>query len=408
MNSLCSLKIEDSVAFDFDGTLVNCKIRQVEVLRSILRRRYINVCDFKFEQWWKLKTNGLNTFDALLKMQIDEVEARYITNCWTDIVENPEWLDFDTIFDNTIPLLGRLNELNISIYLITARKSEYFFKNQIKKLKIDQYIKDYFVVNPAKSIEQKKEILKLLKPSFFVGDTEKDYEAAQQSGLKFVAISSGQRSRKFLEEHGIDLVLDNLSEVKQYTNFNSMKEGEKNKIHPTAEVQTLNIGVGTVVWQYCVILKDAQIGINCNINYNVFIENDVIIGNNVTIKSGVQIWDGLRIEDNVFISPNVTFTNDLIPRSKHFPEKFLNTIIKEGASIGANSTIIGGITIGRYAMIGAGSLVTKNIPDHTLWYGNPASFKANICKCGKKLNELLICNSCNIRYKSTNGIISEI
>lgn len=178
-------------------------------------------------------------------------------------------------------------------------------------------------------------------------------------------------------------------------------------IHFTAEVKTKNIGEGTVIWQYCVVLENAIIGRGCNLNYNVFVENDVIIGNNVTIKSGVQLWDGIRIEDNVFISPNVTFTNDLIPRSKQYPKEFLQTTVKEGATIGANSTIIGGVIIGKYSMIGAGSVVTKNIPDYTLWYGNPAVFKADICKCGQKLDSSLICNSCNTNYQLVNGIIAE-
>lgn len=167
-------------------------------------------------------------------------------------------------------------------------------------------------------------------------------------------------------------------------------------IHPTSEVQSKNIGEGTTIWQYCIILKKAVIGKNCNINFNVFIENDVIIGDNVTIKSGVQIWDGLRIENNVFISPNVTFTNDITPRSKQHSKKILNTIIKEGATIGANSTIRGGITIGKFAMIGAGSVVTKNVPDYNLWYGNPAVFKAIICKCGNKLDDFMRCTGCNL------------
>lgn len=178
-------------------------------------------------------------------------------------------------------------------------------------------------------------------------------------------------------------------------------------IHSTTEVQTKDIGEGTTIWQYCVILKNAVIGKNCNINFNVFIENDVIIGDNVTIKPGVQIWDGLRIGNNVFIGPNVTFTNDFTPRSKQYPENFLITNIEDGASIGANSTIIGGITIGKYSMIGAGSVVTKNVPDHTLWYGNPAVFKANICKCGNKLDIELKCTTCSKAYKKTNKIIEE-
>lgn len=165
-------------------------------------------------------------------------------------------------------------------------------------------------------------------------------------------------------------------------------------IHSSSDVQSIQIGDGTMIWQYCVILKNAIIGKNCNINFNVFIENDVILGDNVTIKSGVQLWDGLRIGNNVFIGPNVSFTNDSLPRSKKYPKKFLETIILEGASIGANSTIIGGITVGKYAMIGAGSVVTKDIPEHTLWYGNPAKMKGFVCQCGIKLDNELRCCSC--------------
>lgn len=159
------------------------------------------------------------------------------------------------------------------------------------------------------------------------------------------------------------------------------------KIHPTSDVQSQNIGDNTLIWQFCVILKNAIIGENCNINFNVFIENEVIIGNNVTVKSGVQIWDGITIEDNVFIGPNVTFTNDLIPRSKKYPEKFEKTIIKKGASIGANATIIAGHTIGEYALVGAGSVVTKDIPPYTVWYGNPAVQKGHITKEGDIINK---------------------
>jgi acetyltransferase-like isoleucine patch superfamily enzyme len=133
------------------------------------------------------------------------------------------------------------------------------------------------------------------------------------------------------------------------------------------------------------ITNIAVIGENCNICDHTFIENDVIIGNNVTIKSGVQIWDGLRIKDNVFIGPNVTFTNDLYPRSKVYPKEFIKTYLEEGVSIGANATIICGITIGKWAMIGAGSVVTKNVPDYALVFGNPAKIKGYVCICGKKL-----------------------
>jgi acetyltransferase-like isoleucine patch superfamily enzyme len=121
-----------------------------------------------------------------------------------------------------------------------------------------------------------------------------------------------------------------------------------------------------------VILGRAKIGSDCNINCNVFIENDVIIGDRVTIKPGVQLWDGITIEDNVFIGPNATFTNDLKPRSKQYPDFFLRTIVKKGASIGANATILPGITIGENAMIGAGSVIIKDVPCNTVWVGNPA------------------------------------
>lgn len=136
-------------------------------------------------------------------------------------------------------------------------------------------------------------------------------------------------------------------------------------IHPLSDVQSKNIGENTNIWQFCVILKNAQIGANCNICSNVFIENDVKIGNNVTIKNGVQIWDGIEIEDNVFIGPNVTFCNDRYPKSGNKNFKLEKIIIKKGASIGANSTILPGVTIGENAMIAAGSIVTKNVEKNT-------------------------------------------
>lgn len=157
-------------------------------------------------------------------------------------------------------------------------------------------------------------------------------------------------------------------------------------IHPSSIVESKKIGKNTMIWQFCTVLKGAKIGKNCNINYNVFIENDVVIGNNVTIKSGVQLWDGICIKDNVFVGPNVTFTNDLIPRSKIYPKEFQKTIIENNASIGANSTILGGLIIGSYALIGAGSLVTKNIPNNTIWYGNPAKHKGYITEDGTILD----------------------
>lgn len=139
-----------------------------------------------------------------------------------------------------------------------------------------------------------------------------------------------------------------------------------------ADCRNSRIPDSTNIWQFCVIFPDCVIGENCNICAHVLIENDVKVGNDVTIKSGVQLWDGVELEDNVFVGPNVTFTNDLFPRSKQYPERFARTVVRKGASIGANATIVAGRTIGENAMIGAGAVVTKDVPANTVWYGNPA------------------------------------
>lgn len=144
------------------------------------------------------------------------------------------------------------------------------------------------------------------------------------------------------------------------------------KIHASADVQTINIGQDTVVWQYVVILAGARIGRNVNINAHCFIENDVQIGDRVTVKSGVYLWDGARIEDDVFIGPNVTFTNDKFPRSKVYPESFANTVLERGASIGGGATILPGVRIGRGALVGAGAVVTKSVPPYAIVTGCPA------------------------------------
>ena len=143
-------------------------------------------------------------------------------------------------------------------------------------------------------------------------------------------------------------------------------------IHPLSDCLNKSIPDSTNVWQFSVVLPGASIGENCNICSHCFIENKVTIGDNVTIKSGVKIWDGVTIEDNVFVGPNVSFTNDLYPRSKYYDKEFLPTRVCRGASIGANSVILPGKVIGERAIVGAGSVVTKDIPSNEIWAGNPA------------------------------------
>ena len=145
-------------------------------------------------------------------------------------------------------------------------------------------------------------------------------------------------------------------------------------IHPLSDCQNKNVPESSNIWQYCVVLPGAQIGENVNICSHCFIENDVKIGNNVTIKCGVQIWDGIELEDNVMIGSNVTFTNDMYPRAKNKDWKLLQTKVCKGATIGAGSTLLPGITIGERAFIAAGSVVTKDVPAGELWMGSPAKF----------------------------------
>src|SRR5579885_2431228 len=140
--------------------------------------------------------------------------------------------------------------------------------------------------------------------------------------------------------------------------------------HAQAIVETPNVGEGTRIWAFAHVLPGAKIGRECNICDHTFIENDVVIGDRVTIKCGVQLWDGVLIEDDVFVGPNATFTNDPFPRSRIRPASFSRTLVRAGASIGANATILPGLVIERGAMVGAGAVVTRNVPPHAIVMGN--------------------------------------
>lgn len=142
--------------------------------------------------------------------------------------------------------------------------------------------------------------------------------------------------------------------------------------HEMSLVESNNIGERTRIWAFAHILPGAKVGSDCNICDHVFIENEVIIGDRVTVKCGVQLWNGLRVENDVFIGPNATFTNDIFPRSKKYLNNYGKTILRNGCSIGANSTILCGLEIGEYAMVGAGSMVCKDVPARAVVYGNPA------------------------------------
>ncbi|MFA4702001.1 acyltransferase [Pyrococcus kukulkanii] len=165
-------------------------------------------------------------------------------------------------------------------------------------------------------------------------------------------------------------------------------ETKKYFVHPTAVVEEdVEIGEGTRIWHFAHIRRRAKIGKNCNIGKDVYIDVGVEIGNNVKIQNGVSVYRGVKVEDDVFLGPHMTFTNDLYPRAFSQDWEVVPTLVKRGASIGANATIVCGVTIGEYAMVGAGSVVTKDVPPFGLVYGNPARLKGFVCYCGRPLKE---------------------
>ena len=170
-------------------------------------------------------------------------------------------------------------------------------------------------------------------------------------------------------------------------------------VHPQALVDTEEIGEGTRVWAFAHVMSGAVIGKHCNICDHVFVESNVIIGDGVTIKNGVSVWDGVALADGVFVGPNAVFTNDLNPRAavKKSRDQFVSTIVAEGASIGANATIVCGIRIGRFAFIGAGAVIIRDVPDYAMMVGNPARQIGFMCECGEKLSGQLKCK-CGNRF----------
>jgi acetyltransferase-like isoleucine patch superfamily enzyme len=189
-------------------------------------------------------------------------------------------------------------------------------------------------------------------------------------------------------------------------------EQHKTFLHKDAVVESKSIGEGTRIWRNVHIMPGAVIGKDCNIGEGCYIENHVRIGNGVTIKNNVAIWDNISLEDNVFIGPAVAFTNDLKPRAQHKkrPEDLVGILVKRGATIGAHSTIICGITINEYAFIGAGSVVTRDVPPHHIVYGNPAKFKGLMCRCSEIIppgKSSFHCK-CGLRYEVKGKALIEV
>lgn len=170
-------------------------------------------------------------------------------------------------------------------------------------------------------------------------------------------------------------------------------------IHPTAEVsEQANIGDGTKIWNLAQVRENCTIGENCIISKNVYIDTQVVIGNRVKVQNNVNVYHGVTVEDDVFLGPSMTFTNDFYPRAFNLDWEITHTHIKKGASLGANVTVVCGNTVGEYAMVGSGSVITKDVPDYALMVGNPAKQIGWVCKCGQKLDDNYLCQTCKIRY----------
>jgi UDP-2-acetamido-3-amino-2,3-dideoxy-glucuronate N-acetyltransferase len=169
------------------------------------------------------------------------------------------------------------------------------------------------------------------------------------------------------------------------------------------------VGAGTRIWHFCHVMPGAKIGERCNIGQNVLVASDVKVGNNVKIQNNVSLYTGVIIEDDVFLGPSMVFTNVVNPRS-HVSRKdeYKTTLVRKGATIGANATIVCGVTLGRYCFVGAGAVVTKDVPDYALVYGSPARVRGWMCQCGEQLNfqgERAVCPRCGDAYRNQDSVV---
>ncbi len=171
-------------------------------------------------------------------------------------------------------------------------------------------------------------------------------------------------------------------------------------VHPQGLCESHEVGAGTRIWAFAHVMEGARVGVDCNVGDHSFIEAGAVVGSGVVVKNGVSIWDKVRIEDEVFLGPNMVFTNDRVPRAalETPPEEFLPTLVRRGASIGANATVLCGVTIGEGALVGAGSVVLEDVPAFALVVGNPARRIGWICRCGERLGDSLAC-ACGLRYR---------
>lgn len=180
--------------------------------------------------------------------------------------------------------------------------------------------------------------------------------------------------------------------------------------HPQALVESDDIGEGTRVWAFAHVMKGARIGRDCNIGEQCFIEKGAVLGDNVTVKNQVSVWQGVTIDEGAFIGPNASFTNDRRPRSRQPDWTLRETRIGQGATVGANATLLCGIEIGPFAFVGAGAVVTASVPPYTLVYGNPARARGFVCRCAEPIafdGHLATCPACSRRYrKENNGRVS--